>query len=540
MDTSSFWKWRVALLDDNPGDTGIQGSITLLEDLGLEVLAYGGEKSTPPFLDFLYDPEHSSKVARCHLLFIDMDWQNVGLDSGEVKLPNLHDPDIPRSEKLKNFVLGINQPCSDECFPNAPIGSKFRGFWIAAALSHLCPNSLISFFSGWADILNGPIAGAFSQFLHSGIHVIHKNSTTGIDKSDFFNRIAKLQQTVLENSNEAFEWLVGRVLLPSLLGHPPLEGVTGKLWEGDNANTEWKLKAELFFPQWRDWSEKDGGCAKGLSQFVSKPAFRLSQPKERALKSIKHDLKTIMRETPLNPRSLERPIQTCFDVGSGAEGILMLIKQARESGDVSTLGQASALCDAIRENSLRQLDDLCLIYGGQFTCTEQLERKPHSKPQNEDDYRLPFDLSHLRRVIEALTDNANSPGAPQANIRLSSHWDGDYLSVEYLDNSAGFDSFNQLVNNSSDAINANKGEQKIFVDSVIKSIKERGLNRGLPLALTFPFMYPIRKLECLIIDQWYELFPQMSVEKALSQGWRFGVRWSFYMPQPIDHKEAQQ
>jgi hypothetical protein len=537
MNTTYIWKWRVGIFDDNPDDVGVKATVALLKSLEVDVFVFGGELSKPARLDFLYAPKASAEVTSCQLLLVDMQWERPGLDSDPVRLPNLHDQSSALSDKLRSFVQKIAEPYTGiDPFPNAPIASRFRGFWVAAALSHLCPHSLICFFSGFEQVLNSPIAAAFRQFSHSGIRVIHKNATTGIERNDFFGLVAHQQQAVFKQSPEAFEWLVGRVFLPILIDNPPLEGMSGKLWEGDAANAEWTLKAEVFFPQWEDWGKKDGGRIKELSQFVTRPAFRLSQPKERSLKSIRHDLKTTLREDLLKLHDLDRPIQTCFDVGSAAEGVLLLIKQAQNDKSRSKLEQALKLCDSILENGLRQLDDLCLEYSGAFTCMDHLERKPDPSLQHERDYSLPFDLAHFRRAVEALTDNAITPNGDRAAIRLNSGWDGKHLSIEYVDKSLGFEKFDNPID--STAIDrstarsnqAVEGEQRIFADSIIKSIRERGLNRGLPLALTFPFFYPVHKLECLISGRWIELFPNARREGGACSEWRFGVRWIFDMP----------
>lgn len=539
MSSPQIWKWCVALFDDNPDDVGVKATEKLLRDFGINVYVFGGEKSTPRRLDFLYEEEGSDKIRCSHLLLVDMQWDKPGLDSDLVQLPDLvRDRSSSLSDKLKNFVEKISQPCAGgNPFPNAPIPPRLRGFWVAAALSHLCPYSVICFFSGYEQVLNSPIAAAFSQFSRPAVKVIHKNATSGIEKNDFFDLMEQLQQDVFARSSEALEWLIGRVLLPILIGAPPLKGVSGKLWDGDHPNAEWTLEAEHFFPQWNEWREKDR-LLKALSFYVAKPAFRLPQPKERALNSIKHDLKTILSDKTIKPSSLDRPIQTCFDVGYAVEGVLLRLQQAQENDNRSMLEQALKLCDSILENGLRQLDDLCLKYGGQFVCAERLERKPDSSRQVERDYFLPFDLTHFRRVIEALTDNAVTPNGGRAAVRLNSFWNGKCLYIEYVDNSMGFDKLHNptegaVFEDSTTELDHSGNEEKpVFADCVIKSIGERGVSRGLPLALTFPFFYPVQKMECLIGRKWAELFPMTKVDGEYCPDWRFGIRWAFDMPHP--------
>lgn len=532
--STSTWKWHVAILDDNPDKGGVPETEELLKNLGIEVLIFGGKESTPRW-DFLYEAEKSIKIKACQLFLVDMQWEKPGVKE-EVRLPDLRGQSTPLSEKLRNFVQKIGEPCVDEIpFPNVPIPPEARGFWLAAALSHLCPYSLICFFSGFEEILNSPVTAAFRQFSHSPVEVIHKHPSIGIGKPDFFSLLVQLQHQIFKQSSEVFEWLIGRVFLPILIGFPPLEGVSGKLWGGDHETAEWTLRAESIFPQWDDWDKEEGGRIKGLSQFVTKPAFRLSQPKERALNSIKHDLKTILRGEPLKLHDLDRPIQTCFEVGSAAEGLLLLLNQARYGRSRSKAEQALKLCDSILENSLRQLDDLCSSYGGDFTCVDHLERKPDISLHHSSDCSLPFDLAHFRRAVEALTDNAVISNGEHSPLRLNSNWDGKHLSIEYVDKSMGFEKFdNPTVTSANDKNSAQSDqtvveEQKIFSNSIIKSIRDRGVNRGLPLALTFPFFYPVYKMECLISGNWVELFPNARVKGEQCSEWRFGIRWTFDM-----------
>jgi len=125
---------------------------------------------------------------------------------------------------------------------------------------------------------------------------------------------------------------------------------------------------------------------------------------------------------------------------------------------------------------------------------------------------LPVDMEHLRRSCDALISNASDDSSRTGNqpvISLAVHDRADALHISYTDNSLGFENLGVLA------------------DKLEESVRKKGLDRGLPLALAFGLFYPLLNMDIkLKRGQWVRIFPEyLELEGTCEEG--FGLRWTF-------------
>ena len=85
---------------------------------------------------------------------------------------------------------------------------------------------------------------------------------------------------------------------------------------------------------------------------------------------------------------------------------------------------------------------------------------------------------------------------------------GKAITITYRDSSKGFADLPDLAG------------------AVRKSIEQEGLDRGLPLALSFGFYFPLESLEVKLGRSWQQLYPA-DVPQEQDDVVGFGVRWRF-------------
>jgi hypothetical protein len=501
------FQWRVSVLDDEPLVDAVTQTLDALDKTRISCRAFGHDQESRVSLDFLNDSVASDFIASSHIILVDMRWViTAGLEVAEwdaFREKPWSDDDV-RTQFPRHFL-------------NAPVADDERGYWIAAAVSRVAPSALITFFSQRKVVLQGTVALAMSKFAKPPF-LVQPKEPARVATELASGPIAELQRQLVAANAELLAWVIGKVAIPCLLGRPPEEGKCGKLWPTDPADVDWVLEAECFFPQW-DGTDVNGLLTLALG-VIPKESYRVPAPRVRALNSIEHDLKKVCASGRPDRGLLERAIGTCFEAGACAEGVLLKLREADRTDSTSLVFDALADCGAIRENSLRQLDDYCNAYGnsssrwkaGALTCAVSLSRPPAL--DGAQDTALPFDLAHLRRAVEALSINR-----PEARFSVNAEWDGQVLTVTYADSSEGFVDVGALG------------------AAVVESLREKGLNRGLPLALSFPFYYAVRFVDVLLgvsgSKIWHRLFPaneacpgsQNSVDG-------YGVRWSFALTVP--------
>jgi len=516
--TPNEWKWRVAIFDDNPSSSGVPETVVAFQQVGIEVSVFGGADSRPPKLNFLVVKSATDKIKGCHILLVDIDWTNVGLNS-PVTLPDLHDKDRSVHDKLQMFVSKIDIPTKQEPFPLNFIRSSDRGFWIAAAISHLAPHSVIGFYSQFPAVLYDSIPAALLQFSGKRLLILAKHATTGMGSADLTSTLEDQQREMISSSEDCRRWFFGGVVLMLLFDQKPTVFLCGPLWAGDPEDAHWRMTFENFFPQLAKDPNKSQRIVH-LLRLAPKDTGTSLSGSRRALESVRHALKKL-DNTSLTPSVFVEAIQRCTGAGLPGHTVLMALIAARAQLTLKSLEHAFRVLSDVLENGCRQLDDLCHEHHGVFDCDPSLQEKPNVSGKMENSRHLPFALCDLRRAVEALIDNRNRNNSEHNKIVRycvgSYQQSADCLSVTYRDDSTGFNDKAELA------------------AAVRFSADTKGLDRGLPLALSFAFPLPLRSLDVMLSDgQWFNLFPTQSVDAGSPKenNYRFGIRWTFRMEFP--------
>lgn len=469
-----LWVWKVAIFDDEPVAASIEATRTRLESHGVRVGVFGGRIPDLPRLSFLLD----EFVRTSHLHFVDMSWQLPDVNCRRV--PAVDEASPPGKDWLAEFAKAFE--LSPEGVPGKQkIPNDYMGFWIAAALSHANRHASICFFTGEKDVLEGIVVGGFARFERLQLKVTVKPSDAMVDE-DLFARLEPLQRSLLASSYDAFEWLVGGVLVPLLVGKCPTSRNVGPLWPDDPPDCEWSLTAASFFPQWEVWRASGGSVLPKLARLFARPPFRQSSSRRRALESIRHDLDRIRRGGRGAGDDLDPAIGKCFELGFAGERVERLLSSARErwpDGGLEEISEARRLVVAVAANSLTQLDDLCLEFGGEFACAPEFEVTPALTRGGAADLDLPFDNAHLRRVAEALQTNARDRGCGPGEWRLDAYLDRNGLAIEFVDRSPGFRTFGErAIDAEPSAGGVHPDAVDDFAAKVERSVAERGIFRG--------------------------------------------------------------
>lgn len=519
----SEFQWKAAIFDDDPEQIDVVNITCNLRSLGIACKIYGGWSSTPQRLGFFRNEDNVLEYIRaCHLLLVDMEWRNLASEQLPLSLP-----DLSRYENSSELERGLSEfadlmegrsTSTAKSLTARHINSDHRGFWIAAALSHVNPDARILFFSGLDRIIEGATAGAFMQFKTRPVDIVRKRSVTF--ESGLFNQLGILQLEMLTNSRGAYEWFVGRLLLPALIDAEPGIGECGPLYKNDRKDAYWKLSADKFFPQWKQWKTK-GETLKELKKYLRPEPFRLRISQRRALWSVRHCL---MRVTGYghDRSTIDQALKTAYQIGPSGSELVAVLSEAHRFMSNYFIDRAIDLCNQIENNSPRQLWSYCEAFkktynspDSQYCCDEDAQRKPrgflYGGNETEASPPLPFDLEYLKRACEALIDNAKRhlPHGEALKASLQVKDTCNSIIITYADNSTGFASIKELGN------------------AIGGSMQKRGLDRGLPLALAFGLHFPLTCLQVKISDgAWVQIYPdEKEIERTHSSG--FGVRWVF-------------
>ena len=578
------FKWKCLFLDDNP--LGVQGHKDSLLELGILCDVLGGAPLTmEPALTFLAK-NHFSEITNNHIIFIDMKWEelqgnrnkNIIITPGEIY-------------NQKDFLEWI------EKFYNCGVGNIIQiqenhiGFWLSAAISHVNPQADIVLYTAASNPREESVPAALSSFFDAPYRIWYKRTET-INLNDFLPRLEQLQRRCLESNTEVREWFIGGVLIPCLLNEKPIYGDVDQVMEGDARNDKWRLYAESFFPQIKE-VELDRPAQPGesvecgelsphyskstisvgklndldrqelshkkkldfLLRFVEKNKFELSLPQKRALKAVKHSLEKlqvkIKNKENLTANHFNESRDRCLDAGLAGQRVLLeiielqkSIKERIKKPSLDEIENIISIANKSLNNDIDQLAEFCeVMHNGIFDCDIALAKDPCITNQGEK--KLPFDITHLKQSVSALFDNLDNlynqekleitptKSGKSSKHKVLSYWTLNYLSVVYIDNSFGFSHIKKKDNIAN--------TQNSLSDVVIQSLKKDGFHRGLPLALSFPFFYPISSLEVMTNDnKWHKLFPLSELDfsdevkvhiskfqQYITDEYTFGFRWIF-------------
>jgi hypothetical protein len=460
-----------------------------------------------------------------------MDWTNLWTPAQALCLPDLWvQQDFDRALECfaDLFETGASKLEVANRLTACKIPTHLRGFWIAAALSHINPAARIVFFSGAPTAIEGAEAGAFMQFKTRPVQISRKEDAqypNSIDKK-LSQELAILQAAALDYSEEAYRWFITSVIFPTLLGIEPVADNCGPLHRVDESTRLWMLDPKFFFGQWDRWCEAKTLLPE-LKMFLRLEPFHLSASQMRALVSVRHALKHILRHG-MDLSVLIEAETTSYQVGQAGWALVQAISKARDGYSLEGIRGALTLCDRIAESSSSQLWDLCkeikIRYNSvnsRYCCDSNVEHRPGSSDcasGEGSDPAVPFDVQFLRRACEALIDNAKRhPGVSgrEPSISMQVEDSSKYLTITYRDDSSGFES------------------EDTFKGAIDRSIAENGthaLDRGVPLALAFGFHFPLTSLEVKFnYGGWLQIYPTHSKSTEEAAG-GFGVRWKFQYP----------
>lgn len=528
--TQSF-RWSVCILDDQPGHPDVKDIETVLKRAEFVVYSYGGSDYS-----FLSPKAKTLGIVDSHFFFVDMQWDPTASSGGFLCATPRFDSAMHSGQmetELESFAAGLARrpeikPGGTRPEPNPDLPYNSLGVWIACAVSYLNPAGKLYFYSGHDELQRDKLTSVLLKFQSPPVRLLPKSERHTI--MEFIETdLQSWQRQVFEYSDEAYQWFVGKVLLQVMLGQNPAPALVGQLYPSD-AVGKWQLKAELFFPQWDQWSE-GGNRIDHLAKYLRRRNFQRPEHERMSLSETRHIVAYCQEEFQKGRKSkeleleMDRAIKKSYGAGLSGERIRPELEAARNHLTRATLETAARACYRASSNTLADLYEYCAEIrkrfgesNSRYECGD-LAVKPVWKSTGDTasiptEPPAPFDVSHLRHACDALEINGkkNLPKGVLFSCSLHVLDDGEFLAIEFEDNSIGF---------------ATEAE---FVAKVLESLtKRRGsIDDGLPLVLTFGAFYSLDKLSVkLNTGQWVQLFPRKVCSGAVSAAGGFGVRWLF-------------
>jgi len=246
------FKWRVAVCDDMP--SGVAQLVKELNGAGFEVLTVSDKEG---FID------NANKLARCHIAYVDMQWQNMCqvLQEGALpgSLPILSDLD---SKDPSSFVAkwisaieswGLKPPeehsVASGDWPKHKIADGEVGGWLAALLTHIAPGIQLVFYSGQPGIGEDGFAAAIGRFRDRAYHVETKSERKA--NVDLALTVLRKHQEKALLRRDIYDWYLTHVLIPKLLGieSSSKELTEPHVHESCIAPQSYDFEEGSFFPQ---------------------------------------------------------------------------------------------------------------------------------------------------------------------------------------------------------------------------------------------------------------------------------------------------
>lgn len=512
-------KWKCVVLDDQLPE--IRRIAAALDSMGVECVAgpSDGEERVHRI-----GIELAEQLRDAHIVFIDMKWGSEGRGGSEAALKGLT---RGRIDSLKVFREWTASYSSARDFDGANRGDDLVGYILGAGISQLNPHAQLVFFTSAGERSWHLSVKALQHFRPAPYRVVEKDVESA--QAEACAAIISLLKGLLSYSPEFHRWLVGQVILPLLVGGRPSAGRCYDLWserEGRTAPEEgWIVEPEEVLPPY----VTDGQWNLPLLiELLPKLPWRVPLADRWAIRALQHDLRRFCDNPEAIKRKASRLRAKC--ASAGPRGLRLLGPLQDVICSPSTDGIKKLLQDTERNsrNDLRSLEEFCWKNQGLFEVDSMLRTPVQFLPPDKRDplEDLPFDLFHLELAVDALRHNlerlleANAEDRATA-FAVQAHRATDGLSVTYLDNSPGF------ANKTSLAAELNKSLGK-----------SNALERGLPLALSFPFYYPFKELAFLTQDgNWITLAddgrataarPTDRIEPSdAGTRFRFGVCWTF-------------
>ncbi len=518
---SRVFKWEAIILDDQPRHPDMPALQAVVEQAGFACEVAASDLSGlrgREIITRLAEDELLQCLRSKHLIVADMLWQSCG-DAVPSTIDGKSSSIQSRGglSTLCNLLLHSGPPQGDS------IGDSTVGLWLSAAISHENTDAEIVFKSSSQEVTGDPKYLALEYFADAPFVLLRVPSGETADPTVLPARLVLLQRRALTYSEDAKGWLIAGVLLPKLLGFETIRGCCGPLRDMDDVDIKWELGEVEFFPQLRTAVGVTPLPMKEqielLIGFIDRREFRLASKQREAIHSVVHSLKNLLRCTELTADDYEDALTRCSMAGFSGQAIFLQVQEAKRSRLVADIRTAIRTAEGVLENSTKQLDEFCVKHGGCFDCVDSLMEVPQEGGTRGGEVdkkdRLPFDHAHLVRAVDALYDNLKKK-PPQGGARheLASYQTASTLTVAYRDNSEGFAGLDNLATAVKRSLN-----------------KTSQLDRGLPLALSFPFYYPLTRLEVLMnTGEWVTLYPAGLLDGYDAGGeWHFGVRWTFTM-----------
>jgi hypothetical protein len=498
------FQWNVLILDDNPGDAGIKATITQLRERDFIANELGARPSDLA----------TSDLRNVDFVFCDMKWDNFKSGAGEIAKTF-----IPRSlgDDVTGFInqwvdavrywAGPNAPTGETTleWPRAPITDADIGLWLAALMATLNDGIQVILYSGFDEIGSDGALAALGRFPRPQFEVLLKGKQNQpLELRAFWPFLETLQKRWLTARRELRQWLMADLVIPVLLGRTPVD----REFQSLRGTEKITYRANYFFP---NAVVGNALCLTTLSGFLDfKPG--LTPWEETSVEDLKHDIKSALTRLSgkLDQASHRALIERCYECGEVGIPIARILESA---GD-DQLKRALAACGAILANRESDLLALCAEYGGGtvYDVSASVFRPGTKRDRDKTNPPLRFDYHVLRSAVHALKLNADKYGSTRN--RLDAVISSTELTITWLDNSAGFPTWD------------------VFKNKVEESVERGGGYRGIPLAILFGLRYRASRISVLTSDrEWHSLWPSngSSVsEKSLD--YSFGMRWSLPLP----------
>lgn len=509
-----LFEWKCIILDDQLG--GVEAIRRHIAASGIRCTSGPAEDKKRLRMQVI-GADLAKDIDDANVIFIDMQWVGDGRQGTD--------------QDAQDIMFGAQRISPDvfrkwcDAYALAPAadtderGDDRVGYTLGAAVSHLNPDAKLIFFTSRLKEDWDPLERTLQLFNPAPYAITIKDKASALKRAN--TAITALVRDLVAQNPEVHRWLVGQVILPIALRGEPTDGTCSEIWPGrpsgdQEAGEAWILQARKVLPQLH---EARGWDLEGLIGLLPKLHWRLPLAGHRAIKGLQHDLAQLRGDPQKIAGNAVRLRAKCASAGVSGLRVLGPLQAAIDSPTRHAISIVMEAVARASRNDLTSLHQFCLDHDGGSGCDPDL-RQPFRLERPETDASLPFDLFHLGLAVDALHDNLLRLEKRSPRSKVSAHITKNLVAVTYVDNSPGFADMAELAEGLRTSL-----------------AKPDALDRGLPLALAFPFSYPVKEMAVMTVDgSWLRLVPPANNARPdaggkrpddETEGWRFGVRWVF-------------